>query len=208
MDQVSWAPMPLHSPRNPTHHRALCTMWYCYVICTVHRHNDICFWVPMLCFLVIVSNISAFTFIFILVGHFLTLKTACDELGNAMDVVLLQGSRAPSPAAGSSTEVAGFQPQRHPTVLPKSSGTACWRRFGQGQEEPQESQGWLLVQVRSQAMVPSHGCTRGPQASTVSVWPHNWQGFNNWFCAFCDHTTHFIACSNINTFEISTSDKQ
>lgn len=79
----------------------------------------------MLGFLVIVPNISAFTFVFILVGHFLTLKTACDELGSAMDVVLLQGSRAPSPAAGSSTEVAGFQPQRHPTVLPKSSGTAC-----------------------------------------------------------------------------------
>lgn len=105
-------------------------------------------------------------------------------------------------------EVAGFQPQRHPTVLPKSSGTACWRRFGQGQEEPQESQGWLLVQARFQAMVPSHGCTRGPRASMVSVWPHNGQGFSNWFCAFCDPTTHFIACSNINTFEISTSDKQ
>lgn len=54
----------------------------------------------MLGFLVIVPNISAFTFVFILVGHFLTLKTACDELGSAMDVVLLQGSRAPSPAAG------------------------------------------------------------------------------------------------------------
>lgn len=80
------APFTFQFPHGPACHRALCTMQHCYAIHTVHRHKDICWWVLMLSFPVLVANISTFTFRFFLcLGIFyfkdgMQIKTESDTL--------------------------------------------------------------------------------------------------------------------------------